>query len=175
MNNTLLNYYNVIANGYDELYGKEQKNKCTFISTFFFCTKKDTLLDIGCGSGISTIPWNCRVVGIDPSERLITIANKKKTTATFIVSCAEELPFPDSSFTKIISVTAIQNFYDLSTALSEMKRVATPNADIIITCLKASTQKESFQKAIEEQFSLQRVKEDEKETYFICSNVYSNM
>lgn len=163
-------YYDAIADGYDELHAEEQQQKCAFIKTFFSCTENDVLLDVGCGSGISTTFWDCTCYGIDPSEKLIAQAQKKYENAQFQVAFAEHLPFADNTFTKIISVTAIQNFSDRERALREIRRVATQDADIVITCLRASSQKRRFQHAIETQFQLQKMKEDAKETYFICKN-----
>ncbi len=62
-------YYNQISKSYKELYGEEQKKKMQIISKYLpKHPKPKSILDIGCGSGIST-PKN--QIGIDPSEDLI--------------------------------------------------------------------------------------------------------
>ncbi len=167
-------YYDAIADGYDELHGNEQKDKCASIKQFFSCTSDDNLLDIGCGSGISTACWNATCTGIDPSEKLIAQARQKYEDIEFQVASAEKLPFADKTFTKITSVTAIQNFSDCDRALAEIRRVATDDAKIIISCLKASPRKQEFENIIQKQLYLSDKREDTKETYFICKNTKTN-
>jgi len=68
-------------------------------------TENGPILDLGCGSGISTrllaeaFPKR-RVIGVDPSNAMLTVARKRdgKSSITWIQGRAEELPFPAGSF-----------------------------------------------------------------------------
>ena len=127
-----MEYYNKIAKSYNELYKEEQLEKVKIILKYI--KPKGKLLDIGAGTGISTKPFKkyCNCTALDPSKELLKQYKGKK-----IVGKAEKLPFPDNNFDIIISVTALHHT-NIKKALSEIKRVAKPNAQIAITILKKS-------------------------------------
>ncbi|RLA76172.1 MAG: hypothetical protein DRG78_19530 [Epsilonproteobacteria bacterium] len=126
-------YYDFIADSYDELYKEEQLEKVKIVRTLIKPRPKHWLLDIGSGTGLSSCSFKCYKVGIDPSLKLIL-----RSRILSILGQAEHLPFPNHSFDYIISLTAIQNFKDIDKALRECKRVAKPNAKVVISCLKKS-------------------------------------
>src|SRR3989338_8717268 len=98
-----MDYYNSISSGYDELHEEEQLKKCKIIAeNFDFKSKK--ILDVGCGTGIATDFFKCKI-GIDPAEKLVEIAKKKYPKIKFIVGKAEKLPFKENEFYAVISVT----------------------------------------------------------------------
>ena len=49
-----MNYYDGISKGYDELYGQEQLLKWSKVKEIITFSREDTILDIGCGTGILT-------------------------------------------------------------------------------------------------------------------------
>jgi len=108
--------FNEYSNGkkYNGLRYDEQLSKALII---FKILGDEKTLDVGCGTGISSEPFN-DVIGIDPSEELLKY-NKK----TCFLASAEDLPFDDDSFVNVISITAIHNFDDIKLGLSEIKRV----------------------------------------------------
>ena len=59
----------------------------------------------------------------------------KKSDGLAVCGGAEQLPFKDSCFDCVVSLTALHHA-DLSKAISEINRVAKPNADIAISFLK---------------------------------------
>lgn len=119
-----MTYYDAIASGYNKLHGQEQRDKITFIKTLLTFPKEATLLDVGCGTGISTALWECtQRIGIDPAAELIKIAKKDFADCRFHVGPAEKLPFYDKAFDIVVSLTAIQNFDDLNKGLLEIQRV----------------------------------------------------
>ncbi len=64
------------------------------------------VLDIGCGTGQQTMLFKNKgfdVVGIDISEGLVRVANKKLGEGICLVSDACKLPFSDASFDAISS------------------------------------------------------------------------
>jgi cyclopropane fatty-acyl-phospholipid synthase-like methyltransferase len=65
------NYYDEIAQGYEELHREEQLKKIEIIKKILKLKKTDKLLDVGCGTGLTTEPWDCKRYGIDPSKQLL--------------------------------------------------------------------------------------------------------
>ena len=94
-------YYDSIAEGYDELYGEEQKKKMDIVKANIEIKPDTKILDIGCGSGISS-DFDCICVGIDPSKKLIEKAieyNKKRNEKIkknlFFLKTIKKLSFCD--------------------------------------------------------------------------------
>jgi len=140
--------YNDIAKSYDKLYGEEQIKKVKLILENISIKKTDWLLDVGCGTGVSTSLFECNKIGIDPSEKLIFQAVKRIPA---IIGKGEELPFNDGIFDIVVCITAIHNFEDYKKGISEMKRVCKEGGRIIITLLKKSEKFEEIKKAIEKE------------------------
>jgi ubiquinone/menaquinone biosynthesis C-methylase UbiE len=159
-----MNYYDNIASGYEELHKEEQLAKISLIKKYFNPQKNKKLLDVGCGSGISTVVWNCDIAGIDPSKELIKIAKQKK--GNYYIGGAENLPFKDNEFDYVISLTAIQNFDDIDKGLKEIKRVGKDK--FILTFLKASLKKDKIKQLIYDNFKVEQELEEDKDLVFIC-------
>ncbi len=161
-------YYDTIAPAYDELHLEEQTKKLEIIKKELQITKETKLLDVGCGSGISS-QFECDVTGIDPSEELVKLAEKRIPSAQFMVENAESLPFEDKSFDTVISLTAIQNFSDIRKGLEEIKRVG--KKQFALSFLKKSEKAEEIEKLIKEIFPKVKKIEEEKDTIFIIIDI----
>ena len=68
-------YYNKISKGYNELYKEEQLKKLGIIKNNIKIKNGDLLLDVGCGTGLSS-DFGCKVIGIDNSLELLKLNNK---------------------------------------------------------------------------------------------------
>lgn len=153
-------YYNTIASGYDELHKAEQLKKLEIVKQNLDINSNTKLLDVGCGSGISS-DFNCDVTGIDPSEELLKIAEKKFPHAQFMLAEAEELPFENNSFDVVVSLTAIQNFKDIAKGLNEIKRIG--KKQFALSFMKKSEKAEEMEEKIKEIFAdckIKRIEED---------------
>jgi len=159
------NYYDSIAPAYDELHSSEQLKKLEIIKKELKINKETKLLDIGCGTGVSS-QFDCDVTGIDPSEELLKIAERKFPDKQFLNESAEELSFEDKEFDVVVSLTAIQNFDDLEKGLSEIERVG---KEFALTYLKKSPKASEIEKKISEIFKDYKIKriEEEKDIIFI--------
>ncbi len=164
-----MNYYDQIAEGYDELHGNEQRNKLIIFKSLIQPKENERLLDVGCGSGISTEPWNCVKIGIDPSEKLIKIGNKQNR-GKLIQGYGEELPFENDSFDYIISISAIQNFTNIRKGLEEIKRVSKSNSKIVISTLKRSSKITEIETNISELFKLEDKIIEDIDVIYVISN-----
>ena len=161
-----MGYYDDIAEGYEELHKEEQLRKVATIKKFVTCNPTDKLLDVGCGTGLTTEPWDCTLYGIDPASKLIERA-RQKDKIEYKVAPAENIPYPEKYFDWVVSITAIQNFSDIKQGLSEIKRVGRTN--FILSYLKRSPKSEMIEKLINQLFKVKLRIEEEKDIIFVCN------
>ncbi|HYD02847.1 MAG TPA: class I SAM-dependent methyltransferase [Alphaproteobacteria bacterium] len=169
------NYYDSIAKGYNELHAEEQLKKLEIIGKELktnpdlsgFMKPNYSLLDVGCGTGISTGFFNCKTrIGIDPSKNLIAIAKTHYPMIDFQVCGAEDISFKDKKFDIVISLTAIQNFSDLEKGLSEIKHVGKDK--FILTFLKKSQKNKQIDEFIRKKFDVIKFIDEEKDYIYFC-------
>ncbi len=142
--------YNKIAKSYNELHEEEQIKKLEIIKKNLKMIPP--LLDVGCGTGISTNYFDVVSIGIDSSKEMI----KEGRYGNLIYGNAEKLPFLDKSFNTVISVTAFHNFENMEKALLEIKRVSS-NENIAITFLKKSKKLDEFRKILKKYFKFKEI------------------
>lgn len=98
-----------------------------------------TIADIGCGTGLSTIPWAKyakRVFGIEPNPEMIQIAKNKlvegpATNVTFLEGESTQIPIADK---EIDLITCSQSFHWMETtrSLEEFHRILRQNGLLAI-------------------------------------------
>ncbi len=74
-------------------------------------------------------------VGVDRALPMVEIARRRSTghpNARFEVGAAEELPFPDSTFTVVWTAHSFHHWESRLTGLSEMHRVLVPGGRALI-------------------------------------------
>lgn len=167
MNDT---YYDKIARGYEELHCEEQEKKIAIVKKYLTVKENDFLLDVGCGTGI-TSNFPCNIVGLDPSTELLKrfsapLAKSVKT----VCAPAEKMPLEDDLFDIVVSITALQNFDDAEQGLKEMCRVGKKNARYAISFLKKSAKKEKLTALIKKYFVVEKEIEEDKDIIFFCHN-----
>jgi ubiquinone/menaquinone biosynthesis C-methylase UbiE len=165
-----MDYYDSIAEGYEELHREEQIKKIKLILPFLKKitdeNKKTKILDVGCGSGILFEFIKGEKTGIDPSKKLIKIAEKKKN-GKYSFGKAEKLAFKDNEFDLVVSMTAIQNFSDIKKGISEIRRVG--RKKFLLTFLKKSGKRKEIESQIKKKFIIEKKIEEEKDLIFMCS------
>jgi len=93
-----------------------------------------TMLDHGCASGATMLPWKNNgwmTYGIDPHIPSVEYGKKKydlKIKANF----GEKLSFKNNFFDVILSLGSLEHSYDIDKTLSEIRRVLKINGKIII-------------------------------------------
>lgn len=117
------------------------------------------ILDVATGTGDFAIemarraPAGSRIVGIDLSEQMLSVGEKKAgKTIRFVQGDCEALPFPDASFDRVSVAFGIRNFEHLEQGLSEMCRVLRPGGKIVM--LELSYPDNSFLKACFKMYAL---------------------
>lgn len=157
-----MKFYSVVAKSYNELYKEEQIRKLNLIKNEVEVIPP--LLDIGCGTGISTNFLTKDSIGIDNNKEMLKMAPKNCVYAN-----AESLPFKDGSFNTIISLTAFQNIKNMGKALREVIRVSS-NGNIVITFLKRSRRLEIFRGLMNKYFKFKEIEED-KDVIFVVKKI----
>ena len=158
-----MTYYDEISKGYEELHKNEQLRKVELIGTFLCPQKDETLLDVGCGTGITTQPWNCKRYGLDPASKLIERA-RQSDKIKYVIARAEKIPYEDNFFDYVISITALQNFDDIGQGLEEIKRVG--KTKFVLSTLKRSSKINEIKLLIEKHFDVMKIIEEDKDLIF---------
>ena len=83
---------------------------------------------------------------------------------------AENIPFKDNTFDKVISVTSMHNFNDIEKGINEIKRVG--KKDFAFSILKKSVLFDSIKRKINENFNIRKIIDGKKDWVFICSKVF---
>jgi len=104
--------------------------------------KGERILDVGCGTGIFTLDLlaaGARVTGLEISLPMLRQAGKKAGDLPFhmIQGDMRKIPFPDTSFDKTISVTAIEFIEDGRAAVAELFRATRPGGLVVVASLNS--------------------------------------
>lgn len=96
------------------------------------------VLDVACGTGIlartiaERVGPNGAVVGIDPSEGMLTVARRKAPALEWRDGRAEALPFEANRFDAVVSQFGLMFFEDRRLAIQEMWRVLRPGGRLAV-------------------------------------------
>jgi len=162
-----MTYYDEISEGYEELHKEEQLKKVSLIKKHLKVNSSDKLLDVGCGTGVTTEPWECKRYGVDPAPKLLARA-RNKDEIEYKLGPAEKIPYPDGYFDVVISITAIQNFQDIEKGLKEIKRVGKDR--FVLSFLKRSEKRENIINLIKKHFTIEKVIEEDKDLIYFTGS-----
>lgn len=101
-----------------------------------------SILDVGCGTGIFTrliAQKGMNVTGVDESEKMLSHAKSKPELAKvkFINTNAENLPFRDAHFDKVLCAFMLEFARNPREAVTEMIRVLKPGGMMVIATLNS--------------------------------------
>jgi ubiquinone/menaquinone biosynthesis C-methylase UbiE len=114
---------------YEQFMGRWSARLAPLFTQFAGVQEGQRILDVGCGTGslsrtLLASGKAISVVGVDPTEDYVSFARRgvPSSRATFQVSAAESLPFPDNSFDAAMALLVLQEFDDPGRAVREMAR-----------------------------------------------------
>jgi ubiquinone/menaquinone biosynthesis C-methylase UbiE len=98
----------------------------------------DHILDVGSGDGFWTARFatRCaRIIGLEPDEHMLGLARTlyQRPNVEYVRGSAESIPYPTSSFDKVVSVSCLEHFADPLQGLREMARVLKPGGRLAIS------------------------------------------
>ncbi len=97
------------------------------------------VLDVACGTGmflelLAQRSESAELVGVDRVPAMLDVARQKLgQRATFFESEAGQLPFDDADFSLVVCTNALHYFPDVDAVLREIRRVISPNGNLVIT------------------------------------------
>jgi SAM-dependent methyltransferase len=95
----------------------------------------DQLLDIGCGGGLllrDAMRSGAKATGLDHSPDMVDVARERAPGAQVVLARAEELPFPDRTFTAVSMSVVFFFLDDPASVLHECHRVLHPDGRLAI-------------------------------------------
>lgn len=101
------------------------------------------ILDIGVGAGpnlkyLTCLPAGSQVVGLDPNPAMEPYCQKSAAACglqdsfTFVIGDAQAMPFPSAVFDAAVITLVLCSVPDVSTALTEVKRVVKPGGHVLL-------------------------------------------
>ncbi len=100
------------------------------------------LLDVACGLGqllLAAQEYGCQSFGTDISGTAIATARESVPQAALVRANAESLPYADSQFDRITCIGSLERVLNARRALSEIRRVAKPNAQCCFLVRNSNT------------------------------------
>ena len=103
-------------------------------------SKKDTVLDVACGSGLVSCELAKvahHITGIDITPAMIEQANllkqqKNLNNIKYEIGDVSHLPYDDASFSLVVTRYSFHHLVDPSSVLSEMKRVCMRKGRVVV-------------------------------------------
>lgn len=101
-------------------------------------TPSQSMLDIGCGSGVLLAESKNRglaanIYGVDISETALEMAKKVGVNGQIVNLNQEALPYPDNYFNTVTILATLQLLYDMNFVLTECHRVLKLNGDLLVS------------------------------------------
>jgi SAM-dependent methyltransferase len=87
------------------------------------------ILDVGCGDGQiarALAVQGCTVLGVDPTQLHIDIANERGGGPTYVLGGATKLPAEDGSMDAVIACLVFEHIDEMDAAVAEVARVLRP-------------------------------------------------
>jgi len=97
--------------------------------------KSKSYLDIGCGTGNYTIALHkkgFRLVGLDPSDRMLKVAKTQCNAIEWKKGTAEDTGFPDEYFDGVTASLTLHHWEDFKRGFKELFRVMKSGARLVI-------------------------------------------
>ena len=131
-------WYDALSKSYDELYGEEQDKKHAKVVQVLGKREFNIIVDVGCGTGklLERIaPRSNLALGIDLSAQMLSKGKQGMTSLgiQWVRADASHLPLRDRVVDGVTSASMAESGPVLDEQFSEISRVATENALIVMT------------------------------------------
>jgi SAM-dependent methyltransferase len=124
---------------YDNYMGRWSARFAPLFLDFAGVRDGERVLDVGCGTGVLSRALagaapHSEIVGVDPSEPFIDNARSQNTEPriTYEVGNALDLPYPDASFGRSLSMLVFMLIPEAEKAAREMRRVTRPGGLVAV-------------------------------------------
>ena len=138
----MIQYKEKVRERFDELSDSYSNNAVSYIrnkrlkSINKYIKKEDKILEIGCGSGnILKFVNSKNIYGLDISPKMIEFCKKTIPNGDFTTGDAENLPYEDNFFDKVIISEVLYYLPNIEKALKEAHRVLKKDGLLLITSL----------------------------------------
>ena len=124
---------------YDTLVGRYGAELASGLIALAGVTVGDTVLDVGCGTGLLTaeladVVTAAHVAALDPSVAFAHACQSRVPGADVRVGRAEQIPFEDATFDRALAQLVVNFMSDPAAGLSEMCRVTRPGG-VVSACV----------------------------------------
>ncbi len=97
----------------------------------------ESVLDVGCGTGKllrqAGAYWpQARLIGVDPADGMVAMAQRHLPNATFLKGTAEALALPDASVDLALSTISFHHWHDQAAGIREVARVLRPGGYFLL-------------------------------------------
>lgn len=140
----VVDFFDQVAADYDAWAGGLHARVAARLVEIAAPKKGHHVLDVGTGTGlvanlIAPLVRPGTVIGIDLSERMLTVARSRKLpNAQFVGMAAERLVFRPSTFNLVTMGESLAYFADPVAALEEAHRVLKPKGRLALSCHRRS-------------------------------------
>jgi ubiquinone/menaquinone biosynthesis C-methylase UbiE len=144
MTDHLVDFFDQIAPVYDHWAGGQHARVAARLVEFAAPKRGEHALDVGTGTGLVAHLVAAKVspgsvIGIDLSDRMLSIARSKKgKNLQFLGMAAERLVFKPETFDLVTMGEALAYLADPTDALAESHRVLRPGGTLAVSCQRRS-------------------------------------
>jgi SAM-dependent methyltransferase len=116
----------------------------------------DSVLDVACGTGVvargalSTVGDDGRVVGLDATDAMLTVAVRIEPSVEWRAGDAGDLPFSDGSFDAVICQSGLMFFPQQVVAIGEMWRMLKSGGRLAVQVWATCRAQDAFAGVVEE-------------------------
>lgn len=152
---TIRTRYNQTVDIYDKRYQEIQYLKYKIIAEYVKINDKDTILDVGSGTGLFfkyLSKKNCKKYGIDFSLESLKRSQSKNYEnkhIDLIYGDAEYLPFKRGSFDLVFVITVCQNLPNPKKCLEAVGKMCKRDGLIVLSFLKKKFSKEKIEHLVD--------------------------